>query len=268
MKRLLLVLALGVASLAGLAGGRGIASAATLRVCSTGCPYTRIQDAIEHAATGDTITVGNGTHYEFLRITSAAGVVATSLTIKGAGATLVTIDGGWFDTVLDIGSGYTVSLSGVTLTNGNPYGDFTEGGGVYNQGTLNLSASTVSNSAAYTGGGIASGFIEGPSLAPQPLGTCDAVFKGTGFKPHVTPARCVESTLTLNFSQVFGNQAVAQGGGIANDGIATLKRSTVNGNTASDVGGGIVNAFRGSVTLLPGSLVLGNHPDNCFGTIC
>ncbi len=36
------------------------ASAATLRVCASGCPYTNLQPAIDAAAAGDTITLAAG----------------------------------------------------------------------------------------------------------------------------------------------------------------------------------------------------------------
>src|SRR4249919_3008369 len=65
----------------------GPASAATLKVCPTGCPYTTIPDALAAAADGDTIQVGAGVY--------AGGFqISKSVRLRGAGANLTTISGG------------------------------------------------------------------------------------------------------------------------------------------------------------------------------
>src|SRR5690348_12990777 len=93
--RLLAALALGLAALAGesaqgvdpaLARAPLLAPAATLNVCPSGCPYSSIQDAINAANPGDTISVGAGTYTQVLTI-------STTLTIAGAGAGRTLIDG-------------------------------------------------------------------------------------------------------------------------------------------------------------------------------
>lgn len=62
----------------------------------------------------------------------------------------ITISGGNTSRVIEITAGMTVNLKGITIKNG-----FTEsiGGGILNQGILNLYNSTVSNNNAYLGGG-------------------------------------------------------------------------------------------------------------------
>ena len=66
---------------------------ASLSVCPSGCPYTKIQAAVEAASSGDTITVDPGTYVEGSgRPGTSSLTIAKSLTIDGAGAGLVTIE--------------------------------------------------------------------------------------------------------------------------------------------------------------------------------
>lgn len=64
----------------GLAGvGVENAKAATITVCPSGCDYTSIQDAIDAASSGDTISIGAGTYDEQV-------IVNKGLTLDGDGA--------------------------------------------------------------------------------------------------------------------------------------------------------------------------------------
>ncbi len=73
---------------------------------------------------------------------SGAPVIA----ITGAGDTTTIIDANQIDRVLSVATGRTATISGVTLRNGAV--PRTSGGGIYNQGTLTLSHSTLSGNAA------------------------------------------------------------------------------------------------------------------------
>ena len=48
------------------------APGATLTVCPSGCMYTRVQDAINNAAAGDTVAVSAGVYSENLQLRSRA----------------------------------------------------------------------------------------------------------------------------------------------------------------------------------------------------
>jgi hypothetical protein len=61
------------------------------------------------------------------------------------------------------------------------------------------------------------------------------------------------STLTVRNSTLSGNTAFF-GGGIINDGSATLINSTLSGNTATGAGGGILNGNNGTLTLTNSTL--------------
>lgn len=45
-----------------------LSSAGELTVCPEGCDYTKIQDAVDFANSGDTIIVGDGTYTENVKV--------------------------------------------------------------------------------------------------------------------------------------------------------------------------------------------------------
>ncbi len=107
------------------------ASAATLNICQSGCPYTQLAPALAAAHSGDTITIGPGTY--------AGGVtIDVSVKLVGAGPGATVISGG--GPVLTIGvagaaSEPTVTINGITVTGGVAIGNLTpssgRGGGIY-----------------------------------------------------------------------------------------------------------------------------------------
>ncbi len=126
------------------------AVAGTLQVCPNGCPFTSIQNAIDAAQTGDKITIARGTYTENLHI--LAPVAAKMLTLIGTGAPKTIVDGKQQDCVLEVETDYTVTITGMTFTNGKCL----QAGGIVNHGTLTLTNVTVShNEGEETAGGIA-----------------------------------------------------------------------------------------------------------------
>lgn len=186
------------------------AAAGMLQVCPSGCPYTSIQSAINAAQTGDRIIIAAGTYTENLLM--FAPLAAKTLTLMGRGAARTIVNGNLQDCVLQIDTGYTVTVRDMTLTNG----DCDAAGGVVNHGTMTLTNVSLShNVGEQTGGGISND---------------------------------VDSTLTLISSTVSDNTTKdpgsGQGGGIFNLGTVSLTRTTVSGNSAPAIGGGIENRGR------------------------
>lgn len=162
----------------------------------------------------DTIMVPAGTYVitvpgqdEDLAVTGDLDILDAA-TIVGEGPSTTIIDGNQLDRIFDIpNSGTPVTISGLTIRNGNPGQAVPYGGGVFNTGVLVLTNAIVSgNTAAASGGGIEN-----------------------------------VNDLTLVDSVVTGNTATAAGGGIDNALTAKLTNTTVSNNTA-DSGGGIENA--------------------------
>lgn len=199
-------------------------------ICST-CPYPSIQTAVnDDSNVGQTLTIGPGTFPETVEITR-------SITLIGAGSGQTIIDGQAADTVILINNGPIVSISGVTIQNGDTTSD-DGGGGLLNQdGTINLTNVVVQNNTAKFGAGIAN--------------------NGTMTLDNVIVRNNTADEIIATVS-VCGN---CTGGGILNSDVMTIISTTVHDNTAN-FGGGIdnegtlvasnVNVYNNSVSNNPG----------------
>jgi hypothetical protein len=171
--------------------------------------------ALTNAADNDHITFGvTGT----INLTGALPNLAHGISIEGPGAAQLTVrrnTGGSYG-IFVVGSGATVSISGLSITNG--YTDSLSrffGGGIDNLGTLTVSDCTISGNTANVGGGILNG--------------------GT-----LTVSDCTISGNTANTDGV-STGSNSEGGGVFNDGTAVLRNSTISGNRATLNGGGLSN---------------------------
>jgi hypothetical protein len=216
--RLLLVTFAAGTLAAGLAGQ---ASAATLKVCPSGCAYSDVQTAVDAAQNSDRIKIAAGTY-------NPVNTDDKSIRLQGAGAADTTINGAGFDeTAIYIGSG-TVKIRGLTIT--DALIDQPPAGGIYNGGTLTLTDSTVSDNFAF----YAAGIYNSGTMTLKDSTVADNTSNRIGGGIFNS------GTMTLEDSTVTNNNAPDSGGGIANDGTMTLKNSMVTNNN-STVGGGIEN---------------------------
>jgi hypothetical protein len=212
----------------------------------------KIQSAVDAAWDPDLINVADGTYNENVKIDK-------SLTVKGAGAGKTTVDGQKLGSVFSIGSGAVVTLDDMTITNGQA----SYGGGIYNDGTLNLKSVLITgNTATLDGGGIFNnnyGTInlnQGSTVGgASPEDANIATYDGGGIY------NVGHGTINLNKgSSIVGNNA-ERGGGIYNQGGTTFHNyfipgtATVNinggsitDNTATYYGGGIYNYAYGDGT--------------------
>jgi len=192
--------------------------------CETGSGCS-LREAIAAANPGEKIGFSvTGT----IILTNGELAINKNLTIAGPGADSLTISGNDSYRVFNIASSKAVTITGITIRDGNVSDD--TGGGVLNAGTLTLDNCTVSGNTA--GGGVG----QGGGIYSQ-------------------------DTLTLNNSTVSGNAASIGGGiGIYYEASATtINNSTVNGNTAGGGGAGIViEEGAGSVTI-NNSTISGNN---------
>jgi pectin methylesterase-like acyl-CoA thioesterase len=107
-----------------------------ITVCSVGCDFPTIQNAVDAAASGTTISVSDGTYVENVSVNEVSNPKKFVLTIEGLGAGVTIVDGSGASSVFAVvGSKAIVTLRGMTIQNGLAPGTGTvtptEGGGVF-----------------------------------------------------------------------------------------------------------------------------------------
>jgi len=239
-----------------------IVHAATITVMNTSDSGAgSLRQVLADANDGDTIDFDaavTGT----ITLSSGELLVNDSITISGPGANILAVDGNAASRVFHIASGKTVTLSGLTITDGTAG----SGGGIYNDNaTLTINNSTLSGNSATDvnsgGGGIfnnrATLTINNSTLSGNSAPNADR--NGGGIYNNGNGG---SATLTINNSTLSGNSTGGNGGGIVNQGpfgsaTLTINNSTLSGNSAGFNGGGIYNnGVFGSATLTIGDTIL------------
>jgi hypothetical protein len=211
LKWCLPVLTMASVATVGLIGaGQATAAAKSLRVCQSGCPYTKIAEAVASARDGDTITVAAGNYDGPVQIWKNIKLVGA-----GAGQTTINPYPGNL-AVIQV----SATISGVTISGGAGTG----GGGIFNYGTLTLNQSTVSGNNASQGGGISNGGTL--TLNESTVSGNSASWQGGGIFNY--------GLLTLNDSTVSGNSS-PDGPGIYN--LLGGPRVILNDSTVDDCSG-------------------------------
>jgi hypothetical protein len=187
-----------------------------------------LRQALAIATDGDTIDATGVSGV--ITLTSGALLVTHSVTINGAGADVLAVDGNMGSRVFQTLSAETVTLSGFTIRNGHVGAD---GAGVDNEdgGTMTISNCTISGNTAGLGAGIFNGgmlTVANTTFSDNMAANGGGIYNSGG------------GMLTITNSTFSGNSA-SSGGGIFNIGAFAITNSTLSGNSAVGFGGGIVN---------------------------
>jgi len=201
-------------------------------------------------ANAQTITLG-----------STLPALNASMTITGPGASLLTISGNNAVEVIIINKDITISISNVTIANGNSGA----GGGILNyHATLTIADSTFSGNSASGGGG---GGIENYYAK---LTIANSTFSGNSATNGGNGGGVANDSGTLTIANsTFSNNFATRGGGILNNTTLNLANSTLSGNSATN-GGGIENNGTlnlANSTLSGNSATNGGGIDNSSGTL-
>jgi predicted outer membrane repeat protein len=230
-----------------------------------------LRQALADVNDGDTINFAAwpGT----IGLTSGELVVTRSITISGPGAENLAVNGNAMSRVLHIASGRTVTISGLTITNGRAFGFYpnnegagvlneyatvtlnnctinenvaeNDGGGVCNDGTggaaiMSINNSTLSNNSAYYGAGICNdGRMKGATLLQISSTTISNNSAGYDAGAILNIAD-TKGTTTLSNCTISGNSAPEHGGGIYNHAALTVSNTTLTANSAN-FGSGLYN---------------------------
>jgi hypothetical protein len=219
-----------------------------------------LRQALADANDGDTVNFDSSLNGQTITLASGQLSVNDSVTISGPGADILAVSGNHASRVFYIGFGKTVTISGLTITNGTINGN---GGGIYNDhATLTVSNSTLSgNSATTDGGGIFNYAIHGSATLTITNSTLSGNSASSGGGGIFNYGAFGNATLEVLNSTLSGNSAAA-GGGLSNlgdfgSGMLEVLNSTLSGNSAS-LGGGIRNhnVGNGSATVGIGDTIL------------
>ena len=239
-----------------------------------------LRDALVNAPDGDTINFSVTTPAT-ITLTTGELLVNKNFIISGPGADQLSVNGNAASRVFHIASGKTVTISGLTITNGSATGNHPDdfGGGIYSDhATLTVSDCTISGNSATSGAGI---FSDGENSGSATLTVTNSTLSGNSTNLGVGGAifndglNFGSATLTVTNSTLSGNSG-GEGGGIFNGGgfhgsaTLTVTNSTLSNNLGPDNGGGIFSDGEnsGSATLtVTNSTLSGNSTNNNGGGI-
>ena len=216
------------------------------------------------AQSGDTINFDPSLAGQTITLTGGELAVSKSLDIEGLGAAQLAISGNNASRVFDISAGTTVTLAGMTITDGMANGSApvraSAGGGILNLGNLTLTDDVVSNNQAVGDShanalGRVGGAVGGALANLATLTVTGTVFTGNqsvgaagssgnaagsalgGAISTTGTAGITDSRFTFNLTQAGSNCsgnicATGSGGAIQNSGSLTVAGSTFSNNQA------------------------------------
>ncbi len=168
--------------------------------------------------------------------------ILTALNIRGAGTQQVILDAAHLDRIFHVLPEGALTLSQLSLRNGETSGGGDSGGGIFNEGTLTVTDCILSDNLAGGRGGALY------NVGQASLTRCTITRNrakaggGGGISNH--------STLNLTDCAISHNQSDKNGGGIMNNrGTLNMSGGEISHNNADINGGGIRSRNNGEITL-------------------
>jgi hypothetical protein len=241
-----------------LALGQTPVLAATINVGGACTLVNAITAANNNLATGgctagagvDTIVLPEGSRQTLTEINNSTfgrtglPVVASTITIDGAGSTIMRSGVASDFRILAVNSAGNLTLRQTTVSggvatqnaSGNVEGDDNGGGTYVYGGVLRLINSTISgNAARFDGGGV--------SISYGTLTILNSIIAGNSAGGVGGGISSSSGALTVTDSTISGNSAFGGGGASTIDSAVNLTNSTVSGNSAAGHAGGVYNSF-------------------------
>jgi hypothetical protein len=197
-----------------------------------------LRGEIAAASSGDTINFDPSLAGQTIALTGGELALSKSLDIEGLGAGQLTVSGNNASRIFDISAGATVTLAGMTITDGMANGSApvrtSAGGGILNLGSLTLTNDVVSNNQA----------VGDPHASA--LGRVGGAVGG---------ALANLGTLTVSGTTFTGNQALGADGS--------------SGNSAGNaVGGAVFTSGTADITDSQFTFNVAQAGSNCSGNLC
>ena len=179
------------------------------------------------------------------------------MTITGPGVNDLTISGAGDYVIFSVAGGTTVSISGMSIDDGNAGTAY--GGGIQNSGSLTISDCNLSGDSAEAGGAISNGYSTSTLTVLNCTFNDDSSTKyGGGAIENFGTMQVVDSTFD-------GNTACTNGGAIESSaGTITVDGGTIADNTAGNGDGGGINVAVG-IAIVQNSCTIENNVANGSG---
>jgi uncharacterized repeat protein (TIGR01451 family) len=244
-------------------------SSSSSTTCPTACSLREAVQAADNLGGANTINLPAG-DYKLTIPNGAAALDApatgdfdvnsgVTLTITGAGASSTTIDANYIDRAFAVHSGAGLSISGVTIEHGvqneqdpSAYsGQEGEGGAVYNDGSLSISSSVLTDDTAEQGGGAvyADASASATSITNS-IVTGDAATDGSGGAIYAE-----SGSITLTGDTVTDNVVESEGGALFDEesghtqGAVTISATTISDNVSYGEAGALYLDYAGATTV-------------------
>lgn len=280
---------LALLSVFGVLALTGVAQAATFTVNSTAdaalsdpaglscpsiCTLREAVQAADNTGGANTITLPAG-DYKLTLADTASGQTddpavgdldvngSVQLTITGAGASSTTIDANDIDRVFAVQSGGSLELSSVTLKHGaQPYESPSQdsvapgyGGAVYNDGTLSIDSSVLTDNWADEGGGVV--YADDAANATS---ITNSTITGNAADDEGGVIYAASGSVKLTGDTIAHTSADDDGGVLYDaengntEGPVTISDSTISDNVADDSGGVLYLDYAGATNVTDSTL--------------